>query len=277
MGLSKLLKFASVYLICNADLTTNMAMRIMHSLIPTLVANNPPKRFNSREEAIDYFSMQLLPGAREILQLGSKAIVAEYALSYNEKTKRELAALIGNGRYREGLELAANGFEQDFKTHATGGKRWKDFSLALLRLQSQIEKVEKTGDPKEAKTLSAYLNTIDGMVHNSGDFLERFVQQESGYLTPEKTEELRRLRDISRLERADDVVSLMRPYAREDPEYWRLFQQYQQPVASYQDATKALQDFQAEREMARVNLPEVEEAPAKIRLPTPPKPPRPKR
>ena len=61
-----LLKFANLYyLYANADLRTNMVLRILHSLIPQIIDNDDPSKYQ------EFLAEQLIPGAKEVFQYGT--------------------------------------------------------------------------------------------------------------------------------------------------------------------------------------------------------------
>ena len=75
--MKKLFKFATVYsLFTTADLKTNMAIRILHSLIPTLVADTAT--LSEQEDLSGFLARDLIPGAKEVYRYGAAAIVREF-------------------------------------------------------------------------------------------------------------------------------------------------------------------------------------------------------
>jgi hypothetical protein len=270
--INKVLRYAKIYynIVKEADLKQNMAIRILHSLIPVLVGD-----LENPEKVQKFLASDLIPGAKEIFEYGTKAVSNEYSLSKNLKSKEKIQHLISIGDYKSALSLAATGFLNDFEG-ATGGQPWSTFANALITLSNQIEITEKTKNPDEALKLSTYLNTIDGLAHNTSDFIEKLVQQESGYLNPEKVEELRKMRDITRLP-SEQVITLMRQYIK-DPIYKNYIKEYVRlhPMqeGNYEQAIKNLQEFQIQRKLEKVVDNELE--PVKIKHKTTPKPPRPK-
>lgn len=291
MKISKILKFASIYsdiLLKKSELQSAMALRILHSLIPTLIGDIKTEPsfydFESAEEAQKYYATDLIIGAKEILKYGSQAIVSEFNLSKNEEQKSIISNFINSGNYKDGLKLAINGFLDDNSfSSAIGGQPWSNFAKALLQLSNQIDKAESSGNVQDVMLLSSYLNAIDGMAHNTADFLEKLVQQESGYLTLDKVEELRKLRDLTRLPE-NDILTLMESYSRNHPEYKKLYKEYRRrhPLkeTDYQTAVTSLKQMQeSQKENMIKNLTEDISSGNinKIQKTKTPRPPRPKK
>lgn len=245
MKTKMLLKYANLYyLYANADLRTNMVLRILHSLIPQIVHNDDPAKYQ------EYLAEQLIPGAKEVLQYGIQAIASEYRVIKLDDEANVLTALISDPI--NGLKMAATGFRSK-RISGYGGEPWARFAEALIVLKEKTDRAEKTRNPKDAQALTVNLNQIDGMMHNTGDFLEKMVQQEGGYMTVDKQEELRRLRNITRLP-AEHSIPLMESEARKLREadfYEELFKQHRglHPVqeGDYEKAKQSLEDFSKER------------------------------
>ena len=259
MKIRKLLKFASIYhLYSFADLRQNMALRIMYSLIPPLV-----KDVYNEKETIDfesYLAFDIIPGAKEILNYGIKAVEYEFNISDNETMKKEIRKLIFSGDYRSALQMASHGFLQGFRA-ATGNEAWSKFSIALIQLDDHIKRVEKTGKSEDAKLLISWLNKIDGMAHNTGSFLEKLVQQESGLMSQDQYQELLRMRDISNLPvnqysntPYEHIITLMNKYLPALPkEYRNAVHEYIRlhpgKEGEYQAAIKVLEEVKKQREL----------------------------
>jgi hypothetical protein len=219
---NKILKLATVYsLYTFADLRENMALRIFHALIPTLVQDI----HNSQEVANiqKFMAFDLIPGAKEIFELGTKAVAYEFDCSTNEPLKKEIQQAISNGEYTKGLKLAVTGFMSDFRT-VTGNKAWSSIAKHLLHLERLIKIVEQSGSPNDALRLSTHLDTIDQLAHNTGSLMEKLVQREMGSVNPDaqqRYQELLRLRDISKMEGNHPTALLMQQYLSSMPKEYR--------------------------------------------------------
>lgn len=219
---NKILKLATVYsLYALADLRENMALRIFHALIPTLVQDI----HNAQEvENIQKFmAFDLIPGAKEIFELGAKAVAYEFDCSTNESLQKEIQQAIADGEYTKGLEMAVTGFLSEFRMD-TGNKAWSSISKHLLHLEKLIKKVEESGSPTDALRLSTYLDTIDQLAHNTGSLMEKLVQREIGSVLPDaqqRYQELLRLRDISKMEGSHPTSVLMPQHLARMPKEYR--------------------------------------------------------
>lgn len=206
-----------------ADLKENLSLRIIHSLIPTLVG-----KLSSEEEVKNlqaFLAHDLIPGANEIFRYGIQAIYDEYNHSYNEQRKYEIQKAIQNKDYQKGLQLSIEGFPLDFTMvpgvgGLFGGEGWAQFAKGLLDLKNQLDTVQRTKSPREAMALTSYLNALDGLAHNTGSFMETLVQQEGA---GQSAEELLKLRDITRLPTEQVVALMAQPQFRQ---YKPFFQEY---------------------------------------------------
>ncbi|MCK9567351.1 hypothetical protein M0R72_00190 [Candidatus Pacearchaeota archaeon] len=219
---NKILKLATAYsLYAFADLRENMALRIFHALIPTLIQD-----IHSSQEVENiqkFMAFDLIPGAKEIFELGTKAVAYEFDCSTNEPLKKEIQRAVADGEYTKGLEMAVTGFLSEFRT-ATGNKAWSSISKHLLHLERLIQKVEESRSPNDALHLSTYLDTIDQLAHNTGSLMEKLVQREMGSVNPDaqqRYQELLRLRDISKMEGSRPTALLMQQHLVRMPKEYR--------------------------------------------------------
>jgi hypothetical protein len=232
-----------------------MALRILHSLIPTLI--NDLQSEQQVKDTHSFLAFDLIPGAKEVFEYGAKAVAWEFEISSNEELKQKIKQAIYSGHYVDGLKLAVTGFLQKFRA-ATGNQAWSKFAQALIELKSKIDRVEQTQSPADAMMLTAYLNAIDGMAHNTGTFMEKLVQQEGGYMTHDKVDELARMRDITRLP-TDEAIALMRDYLPNAPkEYRDAYKEYTRlhpgEDGEYQAAIMLLKDFQRKRQLEELTI-----------------------
>jgi len=205
-----MIKASSVY--------SDMTFRVLHSLIPSLVGDfEDPEKFQKETAHL------LVPGAKNVLSLGAKAVSDEYYLSTNSELKAKVKNLIDAGSVREGLSLAKDGFlaRGNFK-ESSGGKPWADFCEILLKIDDQISKFERTKSQSDAMKLSSLLNVMDGMMHNTGDFLEKLEIQEGGYLGDstfiDRTDKLLKLRDITELP-TEHAINLLQQIIKDLDKY----------------------------------------------------------
>jgi hypothetical protein len=281
---NKILKLATVYsLYTFADLRENMALRIFHALIPTLVKDihNAQEIKNIQE----FMAFDLIPGAKEIFVLGAKAVAYEFDCSSNEDLKKEIQQAISNGHYTKGLELATTGFLSGFK-ETTGNKVWSNIAKHLLNLEKMIKNVEDSGSQADAIKLSYYLDTIDQLVHNTGSLMEKLIQQEMGSIHPDaqsRYQELLRLRDISKMEGSHPPTILMQQHIKSMPKEYRDW--YKQYLATnpenekdYNSALELLSKTKQQRELEQyLTIPETSYniIPVAKKPPAPPRKPAP--
>lgn len=225
VSLNKITKCSKLFfLYSSADLKENLSLRILHSLIPTLLSS-----LSSEQEIQDwnyFLAHDLIPGAKEILNYGLKAISQEYKHSYNDTRRIDIQSAVSNGDYDSALYMAIQGFPVDFTmvpgiSSLFGGQPWADFSQGLLNLKNQIQKTESSKSRQDVLALTAYLNAIDGLVHNTGSFMEKLVSQEGKGQSPYA---LLQLRNLTRLP-VEQVIALL-PFFFSHPYYKRFLQEY---------------------------------------------------
>lgn len=233
--MNKLFKFATVYnLFTTADLKTNMAIRILHSLIPTLVSDTAT--LSEQEDLSGFLARDLIPGAKEVYKYGAAAIAREFDFCFNDAKRDAVQKTINAGDFEKGIDLAIEWFNTDFgSSGGVGGKNWVIFAKTLKIINEQIKKVEKTGSKSEALKLSSYLNVLDSLSHNSGSFMEKFVEEESFDNKDienqiQNLKDLLKMRDITTLQDPEQVISLIQT----NPDIvGRLPRDYQKMIREY--------------------------------------------
>jgi hypothetical protein len=260
-----------------------MILRVMHSLIPTLVAG-----VGNVTEEQEKLSFDFLPGAKEVFQLGAQAIGAEYNHAFNEESKRAVQQAINSGDYETGVRVAKDGFLSDFNPMGIqdlgggpmGGRPWQAFAQALLNLNDGIKRAEANPSPQNFMQLSAYLNVIDGLAHNTGSFMEKMMEQEGMGKDEVSTwvSTLTNMRDATRLENPQDIINLVGPLAPYAPKEYRehLKRHVGLRGGDYrgtppEESLERLREDQRRRGVYKEPVPKLRPAPKK-----PPAPPRPK-
>lgn len=240
--------FSNIYnLYSFADVKKNMAIRVLHSAVPMLMKDLSTER--EIKDFHEFLSVDLIPGAKEIIELGIKAVIDELYFSNDQKLSEEIKQQLSSGN-QNGLYMAADFFLYNF-VEGFGGESWSDFCKLLIDLQQQLYITEVSKDPRQALKLSSYLNAVDGMMHNSGLFLEKIIIQEQKYKpqiemyeNPNSIDALLRLRNITRLPQ-DQALTLLHTYLPYAPkEYKELFKEYRKlhpgKDGDYEAAIKAL-------------------------------------
>lgn len=294
---NKILKLATMYsLYTFADLRENMALRIFHALIPTLVQDIHTAQ--ETKEIQQFMAFDLIPGAKEILKLGAKAVAYEFDCSSNEELKKEIQQAIANEDYTKGLTLAVSGFLSGFKA-ATGNKAWSNISKHLLNLEKLIKIVEDSKSPTEAIRLATYLDIIDQLAHNTGSLMEKLVQQEVGVHpdAQKRYQELLKLRDISKMEGSHPTALLMQQHiggmpseyrdwykrylamhgsGRPVDEQWQYQQYLNQPIEKeYDAALELLKKTKKQRELEQyLTIPTDSDTVGFVNQKSPPPPPK---
>jgi hypothetical protein len=233
--MNKVFKFATLYsLYTTADLKTNMAIRILHSLIPTLVADTAT--LSEQEDLSGFLARDLIPGAKEVYKYGAAAIAREFDFCFNDHKRDTVQKAINTGDFENGIDMAIEWFNTDFgSSGGVGGKKWVVFAQTLKKIGEQIGKVEKTGSKTEAMKLSSYLNVLDSLSHNSGSFMEKFVEEESFDKKDienqlKNLKDLLRMRDITTLQDPEQIISLIQT----NPDIvGRLPRDYQKMIKEY--------------------------------------------
>ena len=211
--MNKLFKFANLYsLFTTADLKTNMAIRILHTLIPILVADTAT--LSEQQDLSGFLAQDLIPGAKEVYKYGAAAIAKEFDFCYNDIKRAAVQTAINKGNLEQGINWAIEWFDTDFgDSGSIGGKNWVIFAQTLKKINEQIKIVERTGGKLEAMKLSSYLNVLDSLSHNSGSFMEKFVEEESNekdeYKKMKNLKDLLKMRDITTLQDPEQVISLI--------------------------------------------------------------------
>ena len=168
----KLLKYSTIYnnLTKVADIKSNMALRILHSLIPSFISNPEEARLLSLERSKD-----LIPGAKELLKYGRKIIQSELKYAAFDLN-------IKSDNYIEFFEKAKKAFMSNiWESSSFGGASWARIADLLLNIAKIVDNYESSKDINDLSELSYYLNALDGLMHNSGSVLEKMLLSERGF------------------------------------------------------------------------------------------------
>ena len=215
MKFAKILKIAnaySVYLKKDADLETDMAKRIMLSVIPSLTSPG----INYQTGGLpDYNALKLaVKGAERIIKFGTKACVDEmgfYGAEHRGTEKFDTCKDVSiaaekaynSKNYIESLRLCFIAFE-DLSSWETyfGGKKWARIAKTIMSITTtydQLNIVRKAGRAPGAPTnnlnqelelmrsIVVEMNVFDGLVHNGGSILDKMI-----YLEDAEEQETRR-------------------------------------------------------------------------------------
>lgn len=227
----------------HADLRSNMAKRIMFSLLSHLVPAGESARSHYTKGVIDFKALkQMIPGAKELLNYGTRACLDEartYAASPTSKTPNDLGrqllnqakAAFENDQIPETLKILEKMFLEAKWLPSFGGKPWATISSTLLKIYNQLklaEEAKKNYDYElEADMLMemvAYINVLDGLAHNTGSImdkmltLQQFEQLSDEPFTAEQIQQndeelakINRMMDAKELKDPDDVLQEIMP------------------------------------------------------------------
>jgi len=150
-----------------------MGIRILHSLIGPII-----KDPNISKQVAENLADQVIPGAEEILRLGTKICVDElqYSLSlYDFKTAQR--AFERAKTYAPVLEFCVKQFmDRNNWAKSFGGEKWAYLARVLVFLENKLAQYKS--DKTVGMEIVALLNIIDGLQHNSGAMMEKMLLEE---------------------------------------------------------------------------------------------------
>lgn len=210
-------------IIKTSKLLSNMAARIMWSAMPYDMQRDNTVALQS-----------LLPGAKEMLLLGTKACVKEASYAYDSEKK---ILEIKHALIQQNVELTLKLCQQLFSnkeawSEGYGGQPWKKITDNLLHLYNAIKTVEKAKEESnwtkyvdELHNVVIYMNVLDGLSHNSGPLLgamtdiELIEHNHPNYdYNYNYRQQLKQLMDAKELKEPAHVVKFVEPYLRKTPE-----------------------------------------------------------
>jgi hypothetical protein len=194
MKIEELSKKAYIYLLSSeASLRSDMAKRIMHSILPAVSDKTQTYMTGG---AIDYKSLAAaIEGRKDIIKYGTIACARElsgyrpgrYTGSVSVDIPKGLSLAL-SGNYEESLNISIQCFE-DYKNWRAGhgNKAWEQIAKTikkLLELDKNLAEVRN----KKHKNIEAelqimqlivvQLNVFDGLSHNNGSVMERLIEME---------------------------------------------------------------------------------------------------
>jgi hypothetical protein len=192
-----LLKKCSQYMmVCEASIRSDLAKRIMHSVLPHVA---DPAQVASTKGVVDYKSLAAAAeGRHDIIKYGTKACIGELQHFISETNPNEsdprpsLEAMdyFNIGDYSNAISICVNCFGDPHRWEVNyGGKAWEKIARTiqnLIELDKQLIKLKKNRfDPNftdnEVEILNnivIYLNVFDGLVHNTGSIMGKVVREE---------------------------------------------------------------------------------------------------
>lgn len=203
-----------------ADLKSNMAKRIMFSLLPHLA---PQTQVHATKGMVDFNALkQMIPGAKELLRYGTLACLDELIFSFSgqditvkwaKKQKHNIDQL----DYSKTLKIIIDLFKRGTWLPDAGGPTWIRIAETLAAIQNSLETYQeaKKGYDYQAQAdalmeMTSYMNVLDGLAHNTGKIMERLISYE-GSNDPEYRTKIDRLMDSKELQDPEDVLQEILP------------------------------------------------------------------
>lgn len=223
----QLIKLAIQYsLISEANLRSDMAKRIMYSIIPSL---SNTTQIMGTQGVVDYNALKAaIEGRKDIIKYGARACAKELGHYGGPSKPYGLQVLIDTRKYEELFKIAIKlfGQEENWEPHF-GGKAWfniaktlnkiNDFDRSLDELRSNRNK-EPNFAEKEIiimRELVVALNVFDGLSHNTESIMSNMVKEESLELHPEQTydqimEEFEAIQKLQDAKEINDPLSVFK-------------------------------------------------------------------
>jgi hypothetical protein len=226
---SKILEKAKFYeLLSQADIQSDMAQRIMFSILPHV---SDKTQTYMTEGVVDYNALaHAISGRKDIIRYGAKACVSE--LRYEKSTRKnyleslnEAQKYIEQQDYEKAVEFALKIFnDKDQWISGYGSKSWAKVASTLLRIIKLDKELESTKNYDQKvnimKQLVVELNIFDGLSHNAGSILRNIVNEEMmeqrnrNYVEPEeldeKLKEIQGIMDAKELEDPSDAYEVIK-------------------------------------------------------------------
>lgn len=227
------LYFEKYAIVKNADLTSDMATRIMHSLVPYTV-EHPEEARNIQTHLTD---KHLLSVAERYVERGLNICYEEmeWAQDYL-RVRNFFINHFSKGDYISAIKIAINCFaNEESWVSGYGGKKWENFARGLLNLCISIKTFKEAKQNKDynkmsemAGMISAEMNVLDGMTHNTGSFLSKMLILENPSVDEEYREKLKTtttIMDSKQLTNKEDVLPFIKPFLINNPENY-LYREY---------------------------------------------------
>ena len=247
-----------------SDVASDLATRIMHSLVPT--SGHPEE---DRQKLTHLVSVHLIGVAERYIDNAIKIILDELRYSSNTEISGIGYAEFPKERYLDILNLSIESFMDPNQWEIKfGGKKWAVFSQRVIDLYNSINKFKKAKETNNVKIMneqsgmiSVYLNVLDGMSHNSDSFLNRIINQEIAEetmgkydnetyeLSKQKEKEIIDLMDSKELHNKQDVIPFIRKKIYDNPESY-LYREHLRNIYMPQEKSNPEQ-LQKEMEIIR--------------------------
>jgi hypothetical protein len=246
-------------MICEASIRTDMAKRIMHSVLPAVADQD---QVVTTKGVVDYTSqIAAAEGRHDIIKYGTRACLGEmvYYLwktedftpeevedarkksygdlpEYNRKLYEKGKDLEQNGDYKGAIDICVAGFGQyDHWNEAYGGKAWEKIAKTIQKLveldkEYEIIRKDKFNPEKVDKEIEIlnniiiYMNVFDGLSHNTGSIMGKVIDQESqdlGYNSYDENKKVKKLMDSKELKEPVHVYRAIEKILQEGSDIYR--------------------------------------------------------
>jgi hypothetical protein len=180
---NKILKLAKLYeqhlkLTKRASIASDLALRIMHSLVPK--ATEHPMEAQLAQTHLT--QKHLIDVAERYMERAAKIIKEEMVHSPNPSAYKRINIAFNAKNYLAVARIGAQEFSNDNWEDLFGGQRWKQFSEQLANLGFAIKKFKNSNKKEKSEAagmISVYMNVLDGLTHNTGSFLDKMITNES--------------------------------------------------------------------------------------------------
>jgi hypothetical protein len=251
-----------------SDVTSDLATRIMHSLVPT--SGHPEE---DRQKLTHLVSTHLIGVADRYVDRAINIIMDELKYSLDEDISEFAEEKYTKDDYEKILYLAIKSFDNlEIWKEKFGGNKWTNFTEKVLELYKSIQKFRKAKEEKDRKTMneqagmiSVYLNVLDGMTHNTDSFLNRMIESEDNYGDDDdddddedyffnedfknKMKEVTNLMDSKELHSKQDVIPFIRKRIYENPDSY-LYREYLRDIYKNEERSDP-EDLKFEMEKIR--------------------------
>lgn len=219
-----------------ASIASDLAIRIMHSLIPYSV-DHPDQ---AKSTMVLLTQKHLIGVAERYMERAAKIITDEMSWSRGQNAHKRIENALKAKNYLAVAKIGFQEFEidQNWDT-GYGGKKWSEFCKYLVNLGISINAFNsaKTEDGKlqASNDIVINMNVLDGLTHNTGSFSEKMINNEAdaeategftiGEIYENKMRKLLRMMDAKQLTHKEDVLPFIKKYMYNNPDSF-LYREY---------------------------------------------------
>lgn len=182
-----------------ASLKTNMAKRILFSLLSHLVPVGESARVALTKGVVDYNALkQMIPSAKELIHYGILSALDE-AQHYGPRVRtlpdyytgevkpsETIQKTYDSGNTIETLKQLTELFNKPNWQDMYGGKNWAKITETMLNIQKYLDAAEEAKQAKDLDSqvdnlmqMTSYVNILDGLAHNSGSIMSKMLYHEN--------------------------------------------------------------------------------------------------